>query len=183
MNTISIADLKEKFSTENPARAKDAKKRQDRPILKAVWPEDAKVTDSPDWKTLFNSEDVSWLDALKNDKSRPIKTALLDIVTEFKDGDIVVAHIEEYIDWTKEGMGYERTDARDIDSPVIAQRKDALQIIDQSGYDYCCIGLEEFENLIFKRLGSVENIAAYVIYLNDGDLPTKIELLVEHKTA
>lgn len=183
MNVISIADLKEKFSTENPARAKRTKGKQTRPILKAVWPEEWKTTNSPDWKNLFNSEDVSWLDTLKNDKTRSIKTVLLDIVTELKGSKIAVMHIEEYVDLTNEGMGYECMNARNLDSPVLETRKDALQIIDKDGYDYCCIELGELENLLFRRVGITNNVAAYVICFDDGDLPTKIEMMVEHKTA
>ena len=143
--------------------------------------EELKVTHSADWKELFKPEDTSWLDALQNDKSRPVKTVLLDIVTEFIGCEIAVARVEEHGEWMDRGRGYECKHTRDLCSPVIASRKDALQIIDENGHDYCCVPLEEFENLIFKRLGSVDNIAAYVIYFDNGNVPTKIELMVEHE--
>ena len=56
-----------------------------------------------------------------------------------------------------------------------------LEIIAENGSDYCRIDLESIENLIFKRVYSDDEKAAYVIYGNEGGLLTKIEFIIARK--
>lgn len=133
------------------------------------------------WKVLFNPEDTAWLETLKKVKTLSIKSVLEDMARELRGSKILMMHIQEYGDYAQEGQGYVLESTMDYFSPVLSDRSDMLEIIAEDGSDYCRIDLECIENLIFERVYSDNDKAAYVIYGNEGGLLTKIEFIIARK--
>lgn len=122
--------------------------------------------------------DNSWLDKLSQTQNCDI----IEILRQINDsigGDHII-HAMNVVDYEKIGSEFERLNTDQKFNMYLCDRTDALCIHDMDGYPYMEEEFDLIENLYFERVGTVDSMNCYEVYLLDSlGTYSKFELVVE----
>lgn len=137
-------------------------------------------TNGANWKEVFNSDDLAWIERLDNEQAVSVHDVLDRIVEKISYCDIDALRDLTYTKYMGELIKIDEGDLKEL---MLLDAIDMLRIRVTADYLYCDISVYDIDNLIFNKLGAKNGFVFYEILLKEGTEYTKMEMAVVDDAA